>query len=335
MKKINSQKGAVSAIIVFVLIVVISSMVGISLTMSRSSLSDANMRNSAIQASYLAESALERVVYNLNTTPACTSLVTPDQQTLNNGTFETVSASISPTETDDTECDIKVKGSMNGIVKFIDTKVFNFGGTGGGGAGANYTETFPSNVSFNANWAIEVNTATQGLSQWVSANCNATCLGTAGTGSFYAEANGSGNNRTFTGYRETTITTINSGAAGLTLDLTGGFKKDSSGGNPNRQTISIELIETTGATTVLWSDATRSSANVWIAIATSTALPANRSYDRLRIRYNLRGASYLFWGAFPVETLPYVWVDEINISGGAAGGPAPDWQVVEWQEVSQ
>ena len=324
----KKQTGTISAIAVFFLIVVIGGMVTIAVTMSTSSLSDINQQNNKSQAMYLAESALERVVFNLNNDPDCNNLASPDQQSLGNGIFEITSVSIIDPIA---ECDIKVKATAGDIVFYINAKLVNKGGVGGG-AGTDFQEQFPSNTDFTSNWLETIiNGRNKGTSRWDAANCpSATCSGSAG-GSFYVETNGSGGSRRMHGYRERNIINpVNTGASGMKVTLTGAWLKQSStGGTPRRQVLKIRLYDSTNAVTkTLWSNNSKSGNSGIQLINKNINLAANRIFDKVQVFFNFTGRK-----SGGVYVHPQAYVDEISITGIGSGGAAPDWQIVEWQEV--
>lgn len=325
----KKQTGTISAIAVFFLVVVIGGMATIAIMMSNSSLSDINQQNNKSQAMYLAESALERVVFSLNDDPDCNNLTSPDQQSAGNGTFEITSISIIDPIV---ECDIKVKATVGSIVYYINAKLINKGGTGGG-AGTNFQEQFLSNADFTSNWLETIiNGRNKGTSRWDAANCpSATCPGSAG-GSFYVETNGSGGSRRMHGYRERTIANpVNTGPSGMTVTLTGAWLKQSStGGTPRRQVLKIRLYDSVNAVTkTLWSNSTKSGNSGIQLINKNINLAANRIFDKVQIFFNFTGRK-----SGGVYVHPQAYVDEISITGIGSGGAAPDWQIVEWQEVA-
>lgn len=330
MKKSQIENGAASVIVVFILVVLIATMLVVAQMNSKSALSSAILESYVDQATYLAESALERTVYNLNNDPDCSNLLNPDQQTFGNGTFEIDSITVI---TVDTECDIKVKAEVNGIVRYIDTVVFNVGGSGGGG-GTDFFEQFiyANTAAMTVNWAEIFTGQSEGNSSWNSANCPAgSCPGSAG-GSFFVQTTGTGGTRNMTGYRERSLTPVNTGTSGLNITLTGAwFKASSSGATPRRQRIYIELRDSIGGvTTILWSELNRYGNSGVQLINVNFALPANRTYDSVRMRFDLRGRRS---GRRTPYAHPQVYLDEISITGIGGGGMAPDWRVVEWKEV--
>ena len=123
-KQVNkqTQKGAIAIIMVFMVIVVISGMLVTVLTMSSATVNDGTQKNFQSQANYLAETAIERVTYQLRKIDptSCDSIPWGDSQTLGSGTFEIVKAVNGAAAG---ECDVEVKGVINGMVSYLTTTV--------------------------------------------------------------------------------------------------------------------------------------------------------------------------------------------------------------------
>lgn len=330
LKEFHKQNGSVSAIAVFILIVVIGSMVSVALIMSRSSLSDSNLQNSSGKALFLAESALERVIFHLNDDADCNNLPIADTQTLDGGSFEIVSFAV--VTTPDDECDITVKSESNGIVQYIDVKVINNGGTGGGGGGG--TGGFIDHFNVITGWTWVPTGAQDGSVGGSGVNCpTATCNGYDGTniasgGSVYSTITTGGGNREFIGYGEKNLTSnIDTTAGGITLDWSIGFKKNVIGSGGVRQRLKMELYASaTGTLLEVWKDNFQDTSNTWTqASGLGLALTDGEVFDQIRLNIELRGRN---------SRIPEVWLDEVVLSaGGGGGGTPPSWQVVEWQSV--
>lgn len=292
------QAGAAAAISIFILLVVIAGMLTTALYSSSSSISSSVQQQGHQKALFLAETGLEVAQHYMDENNLCTNVPTATGAIpYGDGSYE-ITASVLNAATDG--CEVTVIGKSNGVVStFKRSMLFTNATTGG-----NYLEPFPSDADFNTDWSVEVLTKTQGTARWNAANCDATCANAIG-GSL--EIRASGWRRQFVGYRERVIPTINTGASGLTVDLTGAFKKHWTRRRPRVQEISIELQDSTNnVTTQLWVDRRKIQGNVWAPIATSTALPANRIYDRLRVSFSVRTANR--------GKLVSIGVDEINLS---------------------
>jgi len=294
----KTQVGAAAAISIFILLVVIAGMLTTALYSSSSSISNSIQQQDYQKALFLAETGVQVAQFEMDDSSVCGYTTT---QNYASGSFEiTVS---DPNGSDG--CDITVIGKSNGVISTFNRKIL-FASTGGGGT---FLEPFPNSGDYTSEWQWGNITSNDGNDRWDSDNCDATCTEQTPTGgSFYAEAFDGGGwfgIGSYVGYRERSLdTTINTGS-GLTIDLTGGFKKGSTNKNPWVQDLTIKLINSsTGDEFELWKDTKRSNKNQWKAIAETNTLPASTSYDRVRIEFNLLGLS---------RGYPLVWIDEIKL----------------------
>jgi len=320
------QRGAVSAIMVYVLLAIVGGMLIASQLMSGASLSGNNQKSDHLQALFLAESALEREIAALNADATiCNASSLPvNLQNFAGGTFETISANIVTTNM---ECIVKVKGIKNSVVTVIEATLENQGGIGGGGGGGSYEEHFPSGSL--ATWPATETSSEGSSSLDAGENCT-TCAGTpSGQALYFITATGGGWNNLI-GYRqEQLMTAIDTTGGGVTVDFSLGYKKNVIGSTGGvKQRIYLELYDSTnGVSEVIWQNISTIDTNVWIPVSqTSVALNNGRIYDYVRISYNIKGKA---------GREPEVWMDEINISSGGGGGASPDWQTIKWDEVNQ
>jgi len=294
----KSQAGAAAAISIFILMVVIAGMLTTSLYSSSSSISNTVQQQDHQKAFFIAESGIQVAQFEMDQSNNCGD-VPIGSQNYGSGSYEITVSSINGASDG---CDVTVIGKSNDVVSTF-TKAMLFTNPGGGGT---FTEPFPDNTDFNNNWVEVITGGTSGNTAWHSDNCGGTCGGGTG-GSFYTEAIDTGGFfgfASYAGYRKRSISTINTGT-GLSIDLTGGYKKDSSKRKPWVQSVYIELYDSTnGVTTELWKDEKTATNNQWKGISETIALPANRSYDEIRIRFDLFGLT---------DRYPYIWVDEVNL----------------------
>jgi len=295
----NTQHGAASAIVVYILLAVVGGMVVVSLLMSRASLSDNNQKSDHLQARLLAESALEREIEALSNGTACASIAIPNQKNFAGGTFSTLSATLSGID-----CVLEVQGVNNLVVVVIDATV---AGAGGGG-GMSYVEHFPAGSLVD--WPA-TETSSQGTSALdAGANCG-TCSGTpSGQALKFTTSTGGGWNN-LTGYREELLPVfIDTTGGNVLLDFSLGYKKSVIGSASGvRQRIYLELYDSTNdRREEIWRHIGVSTDNVWVSEPSTYDLPSGYVFDYVRLRYNLRGRA---------GREPEVWVDEINLSTGS------------------
>jgi hypothetical protein len=183
---------------------------------------------------------------------------------------------------------------------------------------------FPDAADFASNWATQVLTNTSGSSGWNTDNCPlATCANTlTGSGSLHLQTDPSGPNDIFAGYRQRTLTTTIAGGQNVDVEL--GYLL--SGGNINgATTLTIALFDTAASVeTTVWSITNGTATGGWVlGTASNVALPAGRTYDRIRVRFHLQEQG---------NNQVIARFDQIQIggSGGCGGGAAG---VQAWREV--
>jgi len=326
------QSGSISAVVVFVLIVVISAMLVASLNMSSSSLSDQNQNRDAIQALFAAESAIERAKFILkNDSGVCVPANLIDGVHSYTNTNLSISFEIAQALADSPaagDCTIKVTGTSNNITRYIDITMVNAGGTGGPGiADYQFTEPFTTLTWLN-NTTASNGTTSVGIDP--AENCpSATCANSNDLISGAFDIHTGSSNASITGYIETPVS-ISIGATAQTgyFDIAMRYFRSYTGPPPSHTT-SLWLINTTAPANdvELVTESRRNQINTWTTHLTNPhTFPANATYDRIRIYYNLNQSNRT--GSVDV------WVDEVDIFiQGIAGGVAPDWQVTTWQEI--
>jgi len=334
----KKQSGAASAIVVFILLIVVASMVAVTVNMSNSSLSDSIIKNKNTQALYFAEAAMERIKSYLNDTPSCNTLdgMIPDTTNIAGGTvsIDTVTWQTTPTDEDAVECTVKVAATFNGVTRYIEFHIVNLGGTGGGGGGSG--GGLVDHFSPMSGWTWVPTGVQEGNYGSSGESCpTGTCNGYDGNnvaenGSAYATVTSGGGNRDLMGYFERELDeNVDTRGGGIVLDWSIGFKKFATGSGGIRQRLSMELADDAGNTDQIWQDNTQDRSNTWAqASGTGLALTDGREYKKIRLNIELRGRA---------DRIPEIWLDEITLSAGdtGGGGAAPNWQVLEWQEVEQ
>lgn len=279
------MRGAATVIVAVLLLIVIGIALAVALQSASSNFSDVDSQSNTADALYLAESAIERALYRASTNIICTSLG-PDpavgDYALGRGTFAVTSATVVSASL----CDVNVIGTVGLSQRKLHARIqYN--------PGMPIDEPFPNLADFTTHWPTEVLTQNKGLSRYVAANCPAaTCVNTvAGSGSFYAETDVANPGGAFTGYRERLLAVpISTGATGLNINYYVGFMKTKISGNPLKNIAAIDLVDSTlGISDNVWQDATTSAGWQYIN-GLPKAMPANRTYDRIHIRYDMQEA---------------------------------------------
>ena len=318
------EKGAVSAIVVYILLVIVGGLVSASVLMSNASLGGNTEKKDHLQALYLAESALEREIAALNAVVTSCGTFATNQQSYAGGTFETISSidvGVNP------DCLVKVKGAKNSVVTYIEATLFNAGGTGASGGSSSYAEHFPAGSL--ATWPA-TEASSEGTSVLDAANNCTTCAGAPSGQSLHFSTTTGGGWNSLDGFRQELLSTvIDTTGGGVTIDFSFGYKKNVTGTTGGvRQRMYLELYDSTnGVTQELWRDIGVSAANVWVPVSqVGVSLTGGRLYDYVRIVYDLRGRA---------GREPEVWMDEINLNASGGGSPSPNWQTISWDEVDQ
>jgi len=315
------ERGAVASIIIFILLVVISSMVMNLSAISTASVSDSSQYKYKTQSLFLAETALEKAVYRLNSGSTCSAIVEGSGTDYFNGQFQILSATEDLPTTGD--CQLVLKGEYNKVITLLKVELENIGG--GGVGPTSITEQFPDASDFASNWSA-VLTNTDGSSVFSSYNCpSAVCPTTlAGSGSHLAATNPAKNNASYSGYLEKTISQIDTGASGLTGDFFVAFEKQVASGTAIKFVTEVQLYDTTNSRNyVLWSNGDKVTVP-FSSFSSPISLPSNRLFDRLQMTFDFRQRKKLQLQAYFDEII-------INVNGG--GGSADNWQILSWQEV--
>jgi hypothetical protein len=277
---------------------------------------------SSTQALFIAESGLERGINRW----AADSSYTGETLTVGPG-----SAVISVANTDFTGAPLSASqkriisvGTVNAAVRRVEVIVNR--------NGALFTEQFPSASDFTTNWSTQVLTNSQGSTSFNGTiNCPAaTCPNTqSGTGSMQAQTLSTGSNNRLSGYRQRNLPTAIATGVGLNIDVSLGYQLF--GGNINSATnLSVRLFDSAaGIETTVWGVTVSScgvcssnTATWFVGAANTVSLPAGRTYDRIRLFFDLREQ-----GNNQVSSR----FDVVQLSAAGGGGAGVTRQ--SWREV--
>lgn len=290
----SRQRGAVAVIVVVLFLVIVGYAAITSSTLVSTSLNESSVGDSGTKAELLARSGLERAFYLLKHGTACASLSSDAVVNYGAGTFD-----ITDGTTVTNGCQVTVVAQVGTLTRTL-TGVLN----------ATFSEPFTNATLLASNWLVTL-TSTRGEDRWDSANCGSgVCSGSSG-GSYYMMTGTTGATDTYTGYRQRAMSTIATGASGATVAWSLGWKKyylntGGSSGTVTAQSVTISVVDTAGGVvTPLWTHTTTNNANSWTLASGTTALPANRNYDKVRVTFNLSATS---------KAVVEQWVDEIEIT---------------------
>jgi len=221
-------------------------------------------------------------------------------------------------------CKINTKAKHGNVIVLTDSIYTNAGGDGGG----SFYEPFTNDAGLNQ-WTLKT-VRQDGEAVFDLENCdNGSCPGFSG-GSLLLKTTGSSEIRNLYGHLEHEITPIFTGSDGLSASLTAGFRKFTNTASPaSRHNVYMELYDSSkDEKTEIWRHAYSVGAGKFTAIKETSLLPANHTYDRFRISFELRaikeGKSYVH---------PNIYIDEINLKAGA--GKAQNWKLTSWKIVNQ
>lgn len=315
------QRGAAAVLSVLFLLFMLGVVLVIAHQMATTEVHDSGAQNLSVSALYLAESAVERATWRYSNGTACgAGLAETITNPFGGGANTSFAILNSPLPSlVGGRCRLSARGSIGDVARTIVVDLQP-------GGSALFSEHF-SNLT---GWT-EVLTNNQGTSSFDGAtNCPASvCSATVGgTGSLLARTFGW--NQRLRGYRERTLPTAITTGTGLSVTTFLGYAKHS-GNNPRRSVIGVVLRDTAAnITTSIWVDPT---ANVqltctptppplpdscWLNSTQIVALPAGRTYNRIRITFDLQQRG---------NNRVSAWFDALAITGG--GGSAA---VVRWTE---
>ncbi|HEX9628042.1 MAG TPA: hypothetical protein VGA00_13970 [Acidiferrobacterales bacterium] len=319
---LRHQRGIATVLVAIVLLLLVSTGLLTALSLSGSSIVGAAVQNDAIEALFLAESAVERAARRYANGTACDASLA---ETVGNpfGGGATTSFAVLATPVPAVvfgDCRLRARGVLGNAVRTVEVDLRPGG-----------VPLFSEHFNGIAGWT-QVLSSAQGTSDYHSAaNCPiGVCSNTvSGTGALRAQTTPAGNNQRLTGYRWFTLPTPITTGSGLTVNTFLGYVKHSANGNPRDAELRVLLEEAGGATIAVWSDPSPGVApacgstapplaSCWQGGTQTVALPASRTYTRIRLYFDLneRGANQVM-----------AWMDAVEISG--AGGSV---SVVRWTE---
>lgn len=258
-----------------ILIAVAATMALVMVTLTAGSSQAGALQLNSTQALFIAESGLERGIYSWG---ADNTYAGEGPVTFAGGSYTITTDDLDfsglPLASGKHIISVGTIGSNPGAQRRVEAIV-----TGG----ALFYDSFTATTF--GNWAGTY-TNNQGNFLFAAAtNCpTATCPG-SGNGSIVIQTFPNGSNQRFIGYIETTLTANIVTGAGLTVDAQIGFWK--TGNNVNTNTFSLTLVTTGGVQTQLVSDAAETTAG-WVLGTATVALPAGRTYNRVRLYFDLR-----------------------------------------------
>lgn len=270
------QRGAVTAIMTLILLAVIGYILVIALNLAASDVYDTAAQEASTEALFLAESGLERAGKRLQTT-ACASLVPDPDQSLGGGSFSTPSSSIVSAL-----CRVRVAGSVRQAVRTIEGD-FSSGG---------FVEHFPSQVDFTANWTVAVTIDTNpGASTKGYGTLYGNAPGSSGGHIFgRPSASGSNDRLQFAATRSLGTETFTA-VSGVPVNIGFYWRKTNSntgGGRPH--ILRFNLMDTTGATYLVWEDTVRRNMATWqaesIALVPAPAM-IGKTINRIQLFFDL------------------------------------------------
>lgn len=293
----RAQCGAVSVIFVVLFLVIVGYAAITSSTLVSSGLNETAVGDDGVEAELLAQSGLERAFKLLKTGTACSSVGADALQSYGSGTFDITGG---------------VPGS-DGCLVTVVARVGKIERTLSGTIKTDFIEpyNYASTTELHSVWSTVALTQTRG-SEGLDSNANcgsAVCSGSSGK-AFYIMSGTTGTSDSFAGYRQRSMPAVVTGAGGATVSWRLGWKKrylntGSNNGTVTNQVLSVSLVDSAGGVvTQLWTNTTISNANAWTLASGTTALPANRTYDRLRVTFNLSATS---------RAVVEGWVDEIFV----------------------
>lgn len=287
----KKQTGAVTVIAAILFLAIIGIMSIVVNNISGTMLTDANTSDEGLQLEAIAESGLERAFYQLKTaTKSCAAIADPVRYTVGIGTFEITGGVLT--------------GSTCQVTVVARSTSGNSSRTLTGNIDLGYS--FPEHFLGIAAWGQPVLTQNRGTYIYQTTGCPpATCSGAA-NGSLELATSTSGSGNQYVGYLQRTIPAFTTGVSGANMRWGVGLAKDYQGNTSTAQTVQVSLIASaTGTETFLLTDNTLRKGGTWYKTTGTTALTANKTYDTLRVYFNLQD-----FKSFQNK----LWIDEIQLN---------------------
>lgn len=305
-----SQRGAVTVILVVLLLLVVGTALSGVVRLSGSGATDATAQEDGIAALLLAESGMERASKRFADGTACTTdALKEGPVSLARGSFSIISAAF-----DNNICRIRAQGKVGSALRTIE-----------GDATTVMYEPFPPEYSdskvFDKAWPETVLKCCKDGKSFYDQTNSATA---DASGSMAMETD-LGNNKKFEGWRQRTLPANITGEQVVTLNLA--YKMDHTGAQPKDQNLKIYLIDTAAGKDYLVTGADfngpTSPQNVWITSPTlSYTIPAGAVIDRIRIYFKLTNGKGKGKGKEPQT---FIWADNVRLTTSAAAYPLRNW----------
>ena len=304
-----SQHGAVTVILVVLLLLVLGSALGVVLQLSGSGATDTTAQEDSIAALLLAESGMERASKRFADGAACTSAALKEGPiALARGSFSIISAAFVANA-----CHIRTQGSVGSAIRTVE-----------GDATTVMYEPFPDKYSvpavFDAAWPETVLPCCKKGSSAYDKNASAS----ADTSGSMIMQTTVGKGDKFEGWRQRALPANISGAQVVTLNLA--YKMNHTGTPPPKdQNLRIYLVDTAGnAYLVPGADfnGPTSPPNVWVASPTlSYTIPAGIVIDRIRLYFKLTNGN-------DKASQTFIWADNVRLTTSAAAYPLKGWSEI-------
>lgn len=321
----RKQHGVAALMAVLFLLFMLGVVLVIANQMAATDVHDSGAQNLSVSALFLAESAVERASRRFSAGTACAALAETVSNPFGAGATTSFAILATPAPTMVAgRCRLSARGTIGNIARTIVVDLQP-------GALTLFSEHFEGSI---APWTQVLSPApnNQGLSIYdFTSNCPASiCTSTVpGSGSLGALTPSSTSNQRLTGYRWRTLPTALTTGSGLTIDTFLGYAKHAANGNPRTATVRILLEDTAGGvTTVIWTDPAPLTApacspapppaptSCWVGGTQTVALPAGRTYDRIRLFFDLeeRGTNRVI-----------AWFDAVAISSSGGSVTLTRW----------
>lgn len=267
----KKQSGAVTVIAAILFLAIIGIMSIVVNNISGTMLTDANTSDQGLQAEMVAESGLERAFYLVKNGTVCTSFSNAGPYAVGTSNFYIVSGVLQ-----NSICTVTVRASSGSSSRTL---------TGSISVGYSFLDSFPDITA----WGAPVLGQNRGTYGYIASGCpTTTCTAaTGGAVQFITSSSGSGNQ--YSGYMQRTMSSLVTGASGVNVRWSLGLAKGYQGGSTGAQLIQVSLIASaTGTETFLVSDSSVAKNGAWYSASGTTALSGSKTYDKLRIYFDLQ-----------------------------------------------
>jgi hypothetical protein len=339
-------QGAVTVILAVALLVGVGAMLLVALSMSTSEVHDTASQASGTRALFLAESGVERAGARLAGGTSCTALAA----TLPEGPFSLAGSStftLNSAATTDFQgnplptgaCRVRTTGTadLGAAVRTVEGILSSSSGI------AVLNETFPDASSFTSMWGVtgpngnpyDRACPAAGDNVTAQARGNGAATGYDPTSSAPGSAGGSLEAQTADGvagdspggrltqYRQTSLSSSVPGGSTVTLSVW--HREWASSPKPERLTITVDLVSTTGMSYRIWcvSNTNPGSTTAWQQVTATLTVPGNGTvqYPYLRVGFDLQNK---VGGGQKLAN--YAWVDDLKLQINGL-------TVSQWREI--